>query len=94
MCFPTAVEAIDLSDYFDYTIIYTGNVTGYIDDNGEEKDSFEGCEYGRMLIIDYSKSITCQTYSYSYSYNPDIVILSNGSSSIAVINDDEYDIRL
>jgi hypothetical protein len=56
----TAVNArceIDVSDYVGWQIIYAGTVTGYIDDNGVEQDDFEGCEYGRELIVDYSKSV-------------------------------------
>lgn len=84
---------VDISDYVGWTIIYSGTVTGYIDDNGKEEDSFEGCEYGRVLIVDYSKQVTCQTYSYAYAYRPDIVVLDNGYSREACIDDDIYDIR-
>jgi hypothetical protein len=85
---------VDISDYVGWEIIYSGTVTGYIDkDNSKEKDSFEGCEYGRVLIVDYNKQITCAEYSYSYSYRPDIVVLSNGYSMEACINDKMYDVR-
>ncbi len=83
---------IDMSDYVGWKIIYSGTVTGYIDDNGKEKDEFEGCEYGRVLIIDYTKQITCQEYNYSYAFHPDIVIMSNGYSLKACIDDEMYDI--
>ena len=81
---------VDISDYVGWEIIYSGNVTGYINEDGEEESSFEGCEYGRMLIVDYNKQVTCQTYNYSYSYNPEIVILSNGYQMEACINDEMY----
>ena len=84
---------VDISDYVGWQIIHSGTVTGYIDDNGMEQDSFEGCEWGRQLIIDYSLAVTCATYSYSYAYNPDIVILSNGSSLAACIDDEMYDVQ-
>ena len=83
---------VDISDYVGWQIIHSGTVTGYIDDNGVEQDSFEGCEYGRQLIVDYSLVVTCATYSYSYAYNPEIVALSNGSSMAACIDDEMYDI--
>jgi len=83
---------MNVSRYVGWTIIYSGTVTGYINENGEEESSFEGCEYGRILIIDYNKQVTCQTYSYSYSYYPDIVVLKNGRRLEACINDDMYDI--
>lgn len=84
---------IDASDYVGWTIIYSGTVTGYIDENGNEESSFEGCEFGRVLIVDYNKQVTCQTYSYSYSYMPDIVVLKSGTSMEACIDDEMYDVR-
>lgn len=84
---------VDISDYVGWKIIYSGTVTGYIDENGEEQDNFKGCKYGRVLIIDYHKEVTCTEYSYSYAYRPDIVILSDGSSLEACIDDDIYDVR-
>lgn len=84
---------VDVSDYVGWQIIHSGTVTGYIDDNGVEQDSFEGCEWGRRLIIDYSLAVTCATYNYTYSYHPDIVVLSNGSSLAACIEDEMYDVQ-
>ena len=84
---------VDISDYVGWQIIHSGTVTGYIDDNGVEQDSFEGCEWGRQLIIDYSLAVTCATYNYSYAYHPDIVVLSNGSRLAACIDDEMYDVQ-
>ena len=84
---------VDVSDYVGWQIIYSGTVTGYYSENGEEKDEFEGCEHGRVLIIDYSNVITCAEYNYSYAYRPDVVILSNGGLMKACINNDMYDVR-
>ena len=81
------------SDYIGWEIIYSGQVTGYIDDNGREIDEFEGCEHGRVLIVDYSRSGTCAEYRYSYAYRPDIVVLSNGDWLAACIDDRMYDFR-
>lgn len=84
---------VDVSDYVGYQIIHSGTVTGYVDDNGAQQDDFEGCEWGRQLIIDHSLSITCATYGYSYSYYPSIVILSNGNSMVAYIDNEMYDVQ-
>lgn len=84
---------IDVSRYVGWSIVHSGTVTGYVDDKGKEHDDFEGCEYGRRLIIDYRYQVTCTTYSYHYAYHPDIVILSNGSSKVACIDGDTFDIR-
>lgn len=83
---------IDISHYVGWQIIYSGTVTGYIDDKGKEQDEFEGCEYGRVLIIDYAKSVKCAEYNYAYAYRPDIVILANGSSMKACIDGEMYDV--
>lgn len=86
---------IDVSDYVGWSIIFSGTVTGYVNEDGSTEDSFEGCEHGRRLIIDYNKAVTCQTYSYSYSYRPDIVILKSSYGSYeACIDDEMYDISL
>ena len=84
---------VDISDYVGYQIVYSGTVTGYIDENGQEESSFEGCDYDRVLIIDYRKQVVCQEYGYSYAYMPDIVVLDNGSRRQACIDDEMYDIR-
>ena len=83
---------IDASEFVGWTIIYSGTVTGYYDEDGQAKDEFEGCEHGRILIVDYNSVITCAEYNYSYAYQPDIIILSNGSRLKACIDDDMYDV--
>ena len=98
MSFAVAANAgckIDIADYVGWEIIYAGTVTGYIDGNGNEAEDFKGCEYGRILILDDYKQITCADYgyAYSYSYRPDIVIMSNLYAKKACINDEVYDIR-
>lgn len=98
LCFTFAQHAwagceVDVSDYVGWQIVHSGTVTGYIDDNGIEQDSFEGCDYGRQLIVDYSLAVTCATYSYSYAYNPEIVVLSNGNSMVACIDNEMYEIN-
>ena len=85
---------IDISNYVGWTIIYAGKVTGYVDEKENVQDSFEGCEYDRILILDDSKQVICQTYSYSYAYRPDIVIMKNGFSVKACIGNKMYDISL
>jgi len=93
LSFPTYASCeMDVTDYVGYQIVYSGTVTGYINDEGLEEEDFEGCDFGRKLIIDYNQTVTCADYGYSYSYLPDIVILSNGSSNVACIDDDTYNL--
>ena len=90
---PAVACEIDISGFVGWTIVYSGTVTGYIDENGRLNEDFEGCEYDRVLIIDDDKAVTCAEYNYSYAYRPDIVILSDGYSMKACINDEVYDVR-
>lgn len=75
-----------------WDMIYTGTVTGYRDTDGKTGDDFEGCDFGRDLILDYSKKVTCNSYNYSYSYMPTIQVYSNGYSLKACIDNDMYDV--
>ena len=84
---------VDVSYYVGWQITYAGTVTGYIDEDGVVNDHFEGCEWGRVLIVDYNKSVTCSAYNYSYAFFPEIVILSDGLNMVACINNEIYDIR-
>jgi|TARA_B110001469_G_C9461790_1_gene232668 hypothetical protein len=84
---------VDMSDLVGYQVIYSGTVTGHIDNNGQEKDSFEGCEYGRVLIVDNYKQVVCAGYSYSYAYRPDIVVFANGYERKACVDDEVFDLR-
>ena len=84
---------VDISRYVGWQITYAGTVTGYIGEDGQEKDDFEGCEYGRILIVDHYKAITCAEYNYSYAYHPEIVVLSKGLSIKACIDNEMYDVR-
>ena len=85
---------MDVSDYVGWQIIYAGEITGYIDDDGVEHSHFNGCERGRVLIVDYTRAVTCDEYNYDYAYRPDIVVLSNGSATEACIDDEMFDIRI
>lgn len=76
-----------------WKLIYTGTVTGYRDPDGKKSDDFEGCDFDRDLILDYSKKITCISYSYSYSFMPNVKVYSNGFTMKACTNDNLYDVR-
>lgn len=80
--------ASDLGRLAGYTIIHSGTITGYQDRGKKRQDSYEGCDYGRVIIIDDSYTVTCATYAYSYAYRPTVTILSrNGSLKMVVAND-------
>lgn len=85
---------VDVSRYVGWEILSAGRVTGYVDDDGTTVDNyFKGCDYGRALIIDGRRSVTCRSFSYSYSYRPQIVILRDGFNWEACIDDKMYRIE-
>ena len=95
--FPTILvfgcEIDDIGDYIGYTIVSRHTVTGFINDDGEKESAHNGCSYGRVLIIDNNKQVTCMDYGYSYAYHPEMILLSNGSSLKACIEDDIFNVR-
>lgn len=76
-----------------YTIVASKAIAGYQDRDGKKADSFEGCDYDRVIIFDDNKILTCVGYGYQYSYRPTAIILSNGSSFKMVVGNDIYDMR-
>lgn len=87
-------EASDsLSGLEGYTIVLSSTVSGYKDANGKREDSFNGCEFDRIIIFDNRKILTCATYSYTYSYRPTAIVFSNGSSFKMLVGNTLYDMR-
>jgi hypothetical protein len=82
-----------LGSLIGYTIIASKTIAGYQDKNGKRGDSFEGCDFDRVIIFDDNKILTCATYGYEYSYRPTAIILSNGSSFKMIVGENVYDMR-
>jgi hypothetical protein len=74
-----------------YTLLEIATITGTIDSNGKRNDSFEGCEYGRKIIFDYNKTLTCNTYNYQYEYRPDAFIFVRNGNFIMIVDGEAYD---
>lgn len=85
-----ADTASDLAEYVGWEIIHAGRVTGFIEENGKRSDDFEGCEWGRKIIIDDRFTVTCTSYSYSYSYSPKAVVIRNGSRLQLIVGNNKY----
>lgn len=75
-----------------YTLIKVGEITGWLDRNGKKSDSFEGCDFGRKLTVDYSLQVTCQSYGYSYAYHPTAFFFRRGSTLKMIVENDIYDV--
>lgn len=98
---PSVCLSVEIDDYAlrqlkGYTIIYTGNITGYADaDNRDKADSweFEGCDFDRKIFIDDRYQVVCKGYGYSYSYHPEVVIFSNGGDKKMLVEGELYDVQ-
>lgn len=86
-------DADQFSGMEGYTVALVTNIVGYVDENGQKKDSFNGCSHGRVIIFSNDKVLTCATYSYTYSYRPTAVIFSNARSFKMLVGDQFYDMR-
>lgn len=87
-----SISESDLGEFEGYTILGTKTITGWRDTDGSNKggDSFEGCQYGRVIIFDSRAILKCTEYSYSYSYRPTALILVKGSSFVMVVDGNKY----
>ena len=84
----------ELSHYIGYTIVAEKTVEGWVSADGAKKgDSFEGCEYGRIIIFSDNTYLTCATYSYEYAYRPDAIILSRNGSVVMLVDNEAFDMR-
>ena len=81
-----------LSRFLGYSNMASKTVAGYRDRDGKKGDSFEGCDWDRIIIFTDNTYVTCRTYSYSYSYRPTAVIIVRGSSLKLIVGSDAYDV--
>jgi len=72
------ISEADLEQLKGYTILGSFTITGFRDANGEKSDSFEGCEFGRRIILNDSYSVVCSEYRYQYAYRPKAIIFGDG----------------
>ena len=76
-----------------YTIVASKTVAGYQDRSGKKGDSFEGCDYDRVIVFDDNRILACAGYGYQYSYRPTAIILSNGAVLKMIVGNEVYDMR-
>ena len=63
-----------------FTILGAFTVTGFVEKNGKKSDSFEGCDFGRRIILDDSFTVECEEYDYRYAYMPKAIVFGDGTS--------------
>ncbi len=90
-----------LENSIGWTIIDSKIIDGYIKENGKKEDSFEGCNYNRVIYFRDGTTVTCNSYGYQYAYAPTAIIL--GKSILykgkkitlfkMIVEDEEYNIQ-
>jgi hypothetical protein len=87
------VLANDLGEYVGYTIVAKKTIVRYVDKDGNGKDSFEGCNYGRKIIFEDQTYLTCASYGYHYAYRPEALLLVRNGSWIMLVDDESFDMQ-
>ena len=85
---------MNVSNFVGWQIVYAGELTGYVTDDGFLRHRFEGCEIGRILVVDGDREITCGEYRIGQGENLDIVVLYDGRQTVACIDNRVYKLRL
>lgn len=83
-----------------WTIIDSKTIKGFRD-KSKKSDSFEGCDYDRVIYFTDGTTVTCTSYGYQYAYMPTAIILGkalnyqgkNMTMYKMIVENDEYDIR-
>jgi len=96
-----ADTATALSKLVGWTIIDSKTIDGYRDPDNKGDDTFEGCDYDRIIIFTDGTGVECSSYSYTYAYRPTAILLGksvnyNGSQFTMykmVVGDNFYDVR-
>jgi hypothetical protein len=57
-----------------WTIVDSKTIVGHVTKNGKKSDSFDGCDYGTVIVFDDDKVVTCNSYGYQYAYRPTAII--------------------
>jgi hypothetical protein len=87
------VDTYRLRDLKGYTIIDVLTIVGYQDKDGKSKDEFEGCDFGRVIVFEGNKALTCSGYGYQYAYRPEAVIFGRGGQFKMLVDSEMYDMR-
>ena len=88
-----AASATDLARYVGWTIAADKRIAGYVDDKGNEKSEFDGCDFDWKIIFDDRTFLTCTGYHYHYAYHPEAILLVRNNSWMMLVDGDAYDMR-
>ncbi len=89
---PTVAYAeCDLSEVVGWTLLAEKTVDGFIE-AGKRDDSYEGCDFDRIITFTDGTGLRCTGYHYTYAYRPDAYIFGDGHSFKACIEDEWVDL--
>jgi hypothetical protein len=76
-----------------YTLIAKKKVAGYITEKGRFEDSFEGCDFDRVIVFTDETAVVCDEFGYQYAYMPEAYVFAKGRTLRLVVRDKVYRIR-
>lgn len=77
--------------YYEYQelIGYTVSIVSKVDGD------FEGCDYGKTIVLQNGMTLKCNSYGYNYHYSPTVIVFAKSYNNFysvkAIINDKIYD---
>lgn len=66
------------------------HVAGYIDEDGGQDSSFEGCQFGRKILFDDGRYVVCHEYYYHYAYHPQVTIFQTAEGLKMAVEGDDH----
>jgi hypothetical protein len=87
------IDSSQANELAGYTIVGVFTITGYKDEDGTGKNQFDGCQYGRTIIFDDSKILTCAGYAYHYAYRPEALVLVKGGNFKMLVEGEIFDMQ-
>ncbi|MCF0253636.1 MAG: hypothetical protein HUK26_04805 [Duodenibacillus sp.] len=90
-----STTATFLAQYVGYTIVYSGMVTGFVERDGKRATNYEGCAFGRKIILNHTLTVACKGYSNdnAYSYYPPAVLLASEESRLLVVGNQVIEVQ-
>lgn len=85
-----SINESDLRGLVGYTLVTSKTIAGYVKGSDVE-DSFEGCEYDRVIAFTDGTGLRCASYNYSYAYRPEAFIFMRGSSVKMIVDGEIYE---
>lgn len=90
---PTVAYAdCDLSEVVGWTLLAEKTVDGFIEP-GKRDDSYEGCDFDRIITFTDGTGLRCTGYHYTYAYRPEAYIFADGPLLKACIEDEWVDLQ-